>query len=149
MRRFSTDEIASFFEASPLTHSHTAAERCYVTNEGEIVHFFFCVSTPFLCFCVYVYLCVPACQLCVCVWIYCMCAFVFSLPIIRGCLGVAQECVSVLASVEKKNPYTSLKSLIKGWQIFLASCVVLRRLLGFSSFGVPLFAPSSPASSHP
>lgn len=30
----------------------------------------------------------------------------------------------MLASVAKNGPYTGLKSLIKGWQNFLASCVV-------------------------
>lgn len=65
----------------------------------------------------------------------CLCALFISLPILCVCLGVVQDCVSVLAS--KKDPYTGLKSLIKGWQIFLASCVVLRRLLGSSR--LPLF----------
>lgn len=47
MKRFSADEIASFFEASPL-NSLAQPERCYVTNERKIVNFFFCFHPLFI-----------------------------------------------------------------------------------------------------
>lgn len=46
MKRFSADEIASFFEASPL-NSLAQPER-YVTNERKIVNFFFCFHPLFI-----------------------------------------------------------------------------------------------------
>lgn len=89
-------------------------------------------------------MCVPVCQLCVCL---CVPLYVFahSMWVFRCGSGVC-KCAGFS---RKKDPYTGLKSLIKGWQIFLASCVVLKLLLGSSSLGLPLFTPSSPTFSHP
>lgn len=40
----------------------------------------------------------------------------------------------MLASVAENGPYTGLKSLIKGWQNFLASCVVPKLPYFFNLF---------------
>lgn len=128
-----------------LTHSHSQRDvmsqmrgRLFISSFVSALFFIFwymnvCASLPT------VHVCVD-----VCVPLYFCAHFVC---VFRCGSGVCT--VSVLASVEKKDPYTGLKSLIKGWQIFLASCVVLRRLLGSSRLPLFFFAPSIPNSSHP
>ncbi len=67
-------------------------ERLFISSFVSILFFFI--------FSVYICSCRPACQLCVDILYVCLC---ISLPVPCGCLGVAQECVSVLASVEKRS----------------------------------------------
>lgn len=67
--------------------------------------------------------------LCVGLSANCVCLCVFSVWVFRCGSGVCQ-CV---------DPNTGLKSLIKGWQIFLASCVVLRQTAGLLFSLPPLF----------
>lgn len=110
-----------------LSLTHAAAERCYVkkTRERLFPPIVYGLLEYFLCMHMWVWL--PNVCVCVCV------------PALCGCLGAAHKCVSVLAPVGKKDLYTGLKSLIKGWQMFLASCVVLKQLLGSSSLSLPPF----------
>lgn len=94
MRRFSTDEIASFSEASPPT----AAERCYVTSEGEIIPSIFSFFSHILCVCIRG----PACQqLCAHLYFVARSAWAF-----RCGTGVC-ECVG--RGVKKKDPYTGFE----------------------------------------
>lgn len=144
MRRFSADEIAPFFEASPLAHSRSCREVLCQKMRGRLL---LLLCPPFLkkyfpCVCV----CGPGCQMCVCA---CVCV---DICISFGSVWVfrcgTQVCKCVGSSWgKKKDLYTGLKSLIKGWQIFLASCVVLKQLLGSSSLGLPPFF--APTFSHP
>lgn len=121
-RFFGDDGIAPFFAASPLTLlAQLRRERCYVINEGEIISSI--VSTLFFVF-------LPTVSVWLCVRTYSTRAPLFCFfPV-----WVFQECVSVLASVggkkKKRSLHWFLKSLIKGWQIFLSSCVVLKQTAG-------------------
>lgn len=112
-------------------------------NEGEITSSI--VSTLFkkiFSVCAFVGLAAKCVCACVCVDI---CISFGSVWVFR-CGTQVCKCVGSSWG-KKKDLYTGLKSLIKGWQIFLASCVVLKQLLGSSSLGLPPFF--APTFSHP
>lgn len=73
----------------------TSPERCRVTNEREIAHFSCCVQT-FSIFRLNARLCLNTVCMHACVCVLC------------GCSGVARECTSALASVQKEKKKRSL-----------------------------------------
>lgn len=107
----------SILRGVTFNFARTAAEREVLCHKRGRDHFLFFVFLPT-----------------VSVW---LCVRTYSTRAPLFCffpVWVFQECVSVLASVggkkKKRSLHWFLKSLIKGWQIFLSSCVVLKQTAG-------------------